>query len=112
MSRLFASFQELFQKDVIESPLPVVVDFYSQACYPCRVLARQLDRLAEEFAGRVKFVKLDIDEEQELAREYEVAAVPMLFFFQQGQVVQILSASLCQSQLRTSIEDLLQECES
>lgn len=107
MSRLIASFHELFQSDVIESPIPVVVDFYTQACYPCRVLSRQLDRLAEEFAGQVKFVKVDIEEEQELAEEYQICSVPMLFFFVNGQVVRILNSAPSKMQLRTFLESYI-----
>ena len=75
-----------FQSDVLESSLPVVVDFYADWCPPCRRLGPVLDRLAQEFSGKVSFVKINSDEENELAEHYNVTSLPTLIFFENGQI--------------------------
>jgi thioredoxin 1 len=76
-----------FQSEVIDSNLPVVVDFYADWCPPCRMLGPILDRLSEEFAGRLKFVKVNSDQESALANSYEVTGLPTLVFIENGEVV-------------------------
>jgi thioredoxin 1 len=76
-----------FQSEVIDSNLPVVVDFYADWCPPCRMLGPILDRLSEEFAGRLKFVKVNSDQESALANSYEVTGLPTLVFIEKGEVV-------------------------
>ena len=76
-----------FQAQVLQSDLPVVVDFYADWCPPCRRLGPILDRLAVEFAGKVKFVKINSDQEPALAEQYNVTALPTVIFVDGGQVV-------------------------
>lgn len=76
-----------FQTEVIESTLPVVVDFYADWCPPCRMLGPILDRLSVEFAGRLKFVKVNSDHESVLANSFEVTGLPTLVFIEKGEVV-------------------------
>ncbi len=75
-----------FQSEVRQSRIPVVVDFYASWCPPCRALAPIIDRLAKEFAGQVKFVKINSNEEQQLAREFQVTGLPTLVFIEDGQI--------------------------
>ncbi|MBN9121381.1 MAG: thioredoxin [Planctomycetes bacterium] len=74
-----------FSREVLFSPVPVVVDVYADWCGPCRALAPLLEKLAERYAGAVKFVKVNLDEEPEVAEVYRVEAVPTLLFFRNGQ---------------------------
>jgi thioredoxin 1 len=76
-----------FATEVLEATQPVLVDFYATWCGPCRMLAPVLDQLAGEFAGRIKFAKVDVDEAPELAARYQITGVPTLLLFQHGQVV-------------------------
>lgn len=78
---------EDFSREVLFSPVPVVVDVYADWCGPCRALAPILDRLAGHFADRVRFVKVNADEEQDIVRYYRVEGLPTLLIFQNGQLV-------------------------
>lgn len=75
-----------FQKEVLESSQPVLVDFYATWCGPCRMLAPILDEIAQERSD-IKVVKINVDEEQELAAQYRVVSIPSVFVFQNGQIV-------------------------
>ncbi|MDX1054435.1 thioredoxin [Sinorhizobium medicae] len=75
-----------FQKEVLNSAVPVVVDFWAAWCGPCKMIAPSLEEISTELAGKVKLVKLNIDENPELAAEYGVRSVPMLAMFKAGEV--------------------------
>jgi thioredoxin 1 len=76
-----------FEAEVLQSKMPVVVDFYAVWCGPCKRLSPVLDELAGPLTNRVKFVKVNIDDSLALARQYEIQGVPTLLFFDQGKVV-------------------------
>lgn len=76
-----------FATEVLQAKQPVLVDFYATWCGPCRMLAPVVEQLAGEFAGRVKFAKVDVDEAPELAMRYQITGVPTLLLFQNGRVV-------------------------
>ncbi len=75
-----------FQEEVLESSQPVLVDFFATWCGPCRMLAPVLDEIAQERSD-IKVVKINVDEEQELAAQYRVVSIPSVFVFQNGQVI-------------------------
>jgi thioredoxin 1 len=77
-----------FVSEVLQSDLPVLVDFYADWCGPCRALAPTLDRLATEFAGKAKIVKVNADNEPELAEYFQVQALPTLMLFRNGRLVE------------------------
>ena len=81
-----------FQSEVVKSPLPVLVDFTAAWCGPCKMLDPVVTQLAQEWAGRVKVVKLDVDENAALAVQYQVMGVPTLMLFVEGKPVQRLSS--------------------
>ncbi len=76
-----------FAAEVLQSARPVLVDFYATWCGPCRMLAPVLEQLAGEFAGQVKFAKVDVDRAPGLAAQYQITGVPTLLLFQNGRVV-------------------------
>lgn len=75
-----------FNQQVLESDVPVLVDFWAPWCGPCRMIAPALDQLATEYAGKAKVVKVDIDQNQATALKYHVRSIPMLLVFKGGQV--------------------------
>jgi thioredoxin 1 len=87
MSRIPKVTAQDFSRQVLLSPVPVVVDVYADWCGPCRSLAPLLERLGELFAGRVSFAKVSIDEDPEVAEVYRVEGVPTLLFFRNGQLI-------------------------
>ncbi|HJL20232.1 MAG TPA: thioredoxin [Sandaracinaceae bacterium LLY-WYZ-13_1] len=77
-----------FDSEVVKSDVPVLVDFTATWCGPCRQIAPLVDQLADEYEGKAKVVKLDIDESPETARKFGIRGVPTLLVFKGGEVVQ------------------------
>ena len=77
---------ENFEKEVLQSETPVLVDFYADWCGPCQMLAPTVSEIARETAGRVKVCKINVDDEAALAIRYGVASIPTLMVFKKGQV--------------------------
>jgi thioredoxin 1 len=88
-----------FKLEVIEAALPVLVEFTAVWCGPCKILDPVVKQLAQEWAGRVKVTKLDIDENQDLTVQYQVMGVPTLMLFVKGQPVQRVSGYLPKDKL-------------
>jgi thioredoxin 1 len=76
-----------FKTEVVESDLPVLVDFWAAWCGPCRMIAPAIEELAEEFDGMAKIAKLDVDAEPEIAGSLGIQSIPTLLFFRNGEVV-------------------------
>lgn len=76
-----------FDKQVLEAEVPVLVDFWAVWCGPCRAIAPAVDTVADEFAGRAKVYKLNVDENPEIAGRYGVQSIPTLIVFKGGQKV-------------------------
>jgi len=79
--------KENFQKEVLESEMPVLVDFWATWCAPCRALGPIIEEIAQEFEGKFKIGKLNVDENEEIAQAYQIFSVPTLIIFKQGQKI-------------------------
>mgnify|MGYP000905689963 CR=1 FL=1 len=93
-----------FTQEVLQSPAPVLVDFWAEWCGPCKMIAPVLDELADEFAGRVRIGKVNIDDDQSLAAQYGVRAIPTLLLFQRGEVVQQMVGAKSKRELKASLD--------
>ncbi|MGE4378395.1 MAG: thioredoxin [Candidatus Izemoplasmatales bacterium] len=77
---------ETFKKEVLESDIPVIVDFWAQWCRPCLMLAPVLEEIADDLEGKVKVAKVNVDEEGYLANQFRVSSIPTVYLFENGQV--------------------------
>ena len=93
-----------FDQEVRNSDIPVVVDFWAEWCGPCRMIGPMLDQLAVELAGQAKVVKINVDENPNLALRFEVRSIPMLLMFKGGQVRDmVLGAGTSKDALETRL---------
>lgn len=82
---------ETFKQEILDSDLPVLVDFWATWCNPCRMLAPILEELAQEYEGKVKFCKIDVDEHGDLAAMYGIVSIPTLVLMRGGKEIERLS---------------------
>ena len=94
---------DTFEQEVIQSEIPVLVDFWAEWCGPCHAVAPVLDRIVEEQAGGLKLVKVNIDEERELAERFGIASIPTMILFRDGEP----SVSVIGAQPKGAIERTL-----
>jgi thioredoxin 1 len=88
-----------FAEEVLNSDIPVIVDFWAPWCGPCKMIAPVLEDVAAEYAGKVKVVKLNVDENQETAPKYNVRGIPTLLIVKGGEVVATKVGAVSKSQL-------------
>jgi len=95
---------ENFEAEVLKSDTPVVVDFWAEWCGPCKQLSPLVDELAYEMSGKVKVVKVNIDESPEAPTKYGVRGIPTLMVFKDGQLVDTRVGGMPKSQLTEWVE--------
>jgi thioredoxin 1 len=99
-----------FRAEVMDSDVPVLVDFYAPWCGPCRMLAPMLEEVAREYDGRVKVVKVNVDEAQQLAADFGIRGVPTLMLFKHGDVTETLVGLPSPKALRAKLDALVAAC--
>ena len=93
-----------FEQEVLQSSVPVLVDFWAAWCGPCKVIAPTVDQLAAEYAGKMKVVKLDVDANMEISSRYSVLNIPTLILFKGGQAVEKMIGALPKPALLAKIQ--------
>ncbi|MFW5808144.1 MAG: thioredoxin [Spirochaetota bacterium] len=83
-----------FEKEVAQSEIPVLVDFYADWCGPCRMIGPVIEKLAGKYDGKVKIAKLDVDKYGSLAAQYQVSGIPTVIMFKNGEAVDRFSGAL------------------
>ena len=98
---------ESFKDDVLESDVPVLVDFWAPWCGPCRMVAPVVDEIAEQYDGQIKVVKLNTDENPQVASKYGIRSIPTLMIFKGGQRVDMVVGAVPKTTLANTLEKYL-----
>jgi len=101
--------QNSFKKDVLESDIPVLLDFWAEWCMPCRMIAPFVEELAEEYKGKVEFAKVDVDNNTQLATELQILSIPALILFKDGQEIKRIVGANPKDVIKNEINSALQE---
>ncbi|HBI64466.1 MAG TPA: thioredoxin [Clostridiales bacterium] len=99
--------EETFDSEVLQAPVPVLVDFWAEWCGPCRMLAPIVEELAQEYVGRLRVVKIDIDEQPKLALVHKVLSIPTVSLYVHGKEVKRLIGLRDKPELAAAIEEAL-----
>jgi thioredoxin 1 len=96
-----------FEADVLQSEIPALVDFWAEWCGPCKMIAPILDEIADEYAGKIKICKVDVDSNSETAAKFNVRGIPTLLMFKNGAVEATKVGALSKGQLSEFIDTLV-----
>lgn len=94
-----------FENDVLKADLPVLVDFWAEWCQPCKMISPIVDEIAKEYSGRIKVVKVNVDDNAETPAKYGVRGIPSLLLFKGGNVVSTKVGALSKSQLAAFVDE-------
>lgn len=96
-----------FKKEVLESNLPVLVDFWAQWCQPCKIIAPVVEELSKEYIHKIKFCKLNVDSSPKTATHYGIMSIPTLMFFKNGKIMDQVIGVFNKAGLKKKIEENL-----
>lgn len=96
-----------FEREVYEAEMPVLVDFYADWCGPCKAMTPVIEALAEQYAGKIKIGKINVDENQDIAMKYGVMSIPTFIFFKGGKNVSKTVGMQTKKDMINAIETML-----
>ncbi len=96
-----------FDKEVLKSDLPVLVDFWAVWCGPCKAIAPTVEELAKQYKGKVKIAKMDVDEHQQVPQQYGIRSIPTLLLFKGGRVVDTIVGAVPKAKLEESLKKVI-----
>ncbi len=83
-----------FDKEVLQSDVPVLVDFWASWCMPCKMLAPVIDEISEEYKGKLKVCKLNVDDARNTASQYQIMSIPTMVLFKNGEIIEKITGAL------------------
>lgn len=107
MAKVIAVTDQSFESDVLNSSIPVLVDFWAEWCGPCKMLAPILESVVDDYAGKVKIVKINVDDNPETAPKFGIRGIPTLILFKNGEVLATKVGALSKSQLTDFLDGQL-----
>jgi thioredoxin 1 len=96
-----------FEGEVLQSPVPVLIDFWASWCAPCRMIGPMIDQLAEEYSGRIKIGKVNVDEENDLAGKHGIVSIPTLILYKDGAIVRQKVGAMPKQAIEDLFKDLV-----
>ena len=96
-----------FTDEVLDSDIPVIIDFWAEWCNPCKMMAPVYEELSEEYKGKLKFCKLNTEDEMLIAQQYGIQSIPTLMIFKNGEIILRFSGFVEKTQLKKIIDDTL-----
>jgi thioredoxin len=108
MAKPTAVTEQTFESEVLKSDLPVLVDFWAEWCGPCRMVAPIVEELAGEYEGRLKVMKVDVDDNQRLAMRFSIMSIPTLGVFRGGEMIERIVGYMPKPELKRRLDGALQ----
>ena len=99
--------KDTFEKEVLKNRLPVLVDFWAPWCGPCKIVSPTLDKLSSEYHGKLKFAKLNVDDNQDIAVQHDVRGIPCMIIFKNGRELDRIIGAYPETELRRKIDLIL-----
>jgi thioredoxin 1 len=96
-----------FDAEVVKSPVPVIADFWAEWCGPCRMISTMLKELAKEYKDKLRIAKINVDQEPDLATQFNIVSIPTLLFFNKGQVVKQQVGAVPRQALEKILKEML-----